>query len=353
MVTNNLKPYNFKEWVWSAKVLTTIVWILIPLVLMTVIVILVREFLILQPDDFVELAKSPTLILRPGNFFNLIPIYQIWTNTSAGPAVRNIYIPPLPLLITLLLFAVYPAIYSTEKFFRKRGNANVVIEYLYLKKILYISLAMLIIIIISTYYLQSYLESDLQSNPLRTIPLVYSEPYYTLNSILYPTLFLLPAVPISILVKFLLEHARKEFRFYYAKACFDIIKDINKEVIEDINNEIVVTEYLHLGLNWYNKFVKRVTMEGCDTETIFSKIVSHARLSDNILLNTIVDSFDERDKLKPMRHMLVLLSCWKEGGGTLIKQSLRTKIKESSDLLIPIVTVAITIISTFFLKPPK
>ena len=76
-------------------------------------------------------------------------------------------------------------------------------------------------------------------------------------------------------------------------------------------------------------------------------------MSNNILLGTIVDSFHGSDELKPMRHMLALLSCWKEGEGILVKQSLRTKIKESSDLLIPIVGVIITIISTFFLSPSK
>jgi hypothetical protein len=73
-------------------------------------------------------------------------------------------------------------------------------------------------------------------------------------------------------------------------------------------------------------------------------------LSNNILLDTIVDSFNNGDELKPMRHMrdmLALLSCWKEGA-TLVKQSLRTKIKESSDMLIPIVIVVITVIATFF-----
>ena len=170
----------------------------------------------------------------------------------------------------------------------------------------------------------------------------------TINS-LYVIIYVLPAVLIFILLKLLLERVRRQFGFYYSKACFEIITKTENE------SETDKTSYLILGLEWYNKFIKRVTMEGCDIETIFSKVISHAQLrpSDNMLLDTIVESFDEEDKLKPMRHMLTLLSCWKEGGGSLIKQSLRAKIKGSSDLLIPIVTVIITIISTFFLKSPK
>lgn len=46
-------------------------------------------------------------------------------------------------------------------------------------------------------------------------------------------------------------------------------------------------------------------------------------------------TFRDRDELKPIRYMVVLLSYWKEGA-TIVKESLRTRIKESSDLLIPI-----------------
>lgn len=110
---------------------------------------------------------------------------------------------------------------------------------------------------------------------------------------------MLPAVPVSILLKLLLEHARKQFRYYYAKACFEIINKTGSEADK--------AEYLILGLNWYNKFVKRVTNSGIDVETIYSKIISHAPLSDNIILDTVMDSSHNGDELKPMRHMLAIV----------------------------------------------
>jgi hypothetical protein len=73
--------------------------------------------------------------------------------------IYNIDIPPIPLLTVLLLFAVFHAAYSSEEFFRKRGETNGVFEYAYIKKILYISLAMLIITVIPLYYLQRYVGS--------------------------------------------------------------------------------------------------------------------------------------------------------------------------------------------------
>jgi len=186
-------------------------------------------------------------------------------------------------------------------------------------------------------------EIDYQNNRIQTLEdTIYTLQYFVQS--LYTIVFLLPTIPVFILLKLLLEHARKQFRFYYAKACFNIINETKDETDN--------AGYLLLGLEWYNKFVKRATkLYAIDVETIYSKVISHSQLSNNQLLIYIKDLFHAEDEFKPLRHMLTLLSGWKEGD-ILFKESLRTKIKESSDLLIPIVTVIITIVTTFFLKAP-
>jgi hypothetical protein len=381
VVINGLKPSNFKEWVWSAKVLTTIVWIIFPLGYITIIRILdipsVGYIGSGEPKPL-DLLLGPIIFHLPHELGHYINIFLI-------------YAPPIPLMAVLFLFSVYPAICPTKKFFKRRGGSNAVIEYKYLTKILFVFLIVLILAIIALSLLisntQEYMKNLLnqernlvnQMNNLaehgnnlkelqqfnyvtrgnllkelqqfenvkqqfENVDQKFKNVTSTVNS-LYVVIYVLSAVLIFILLKLLLERVRRQFGFYYSKACFEIIIKTESETDK--------TSYLILGLEWYNKFIKRVTMEGCDIETIFSKIVSHAQLSNNTLLDTIVESFNGEDKLKPMRHMLTLLSCWKEGGGSLTKQSLRAKIKGSSDLLIPIVTVIITIISTFFLKPPK
>jgi hypothetical protein len=118
----------------------------------------------------------------------------------------------VPLMLVLLAFAFYPAIYPTKIFFKKRGEENVVIEYQYLKKILYISLSILIaLIVVQRYFIDisSFLaiRPDLSSR-------------ITMAIYMYYLLFLILPIPLSIIIKLLLEHARKEFRFYYAKGCF-------------------------------------------------------------------------------------------------------------------------------------
>jgi hypothetical protein len=328
VATNGLKPSNFKEWLWSAKVLTTIVWILYPLSYIIII------FVLTYYDYFV--LTSEKIDLPP--FIRPVPFYIYEVILSNIPIEYSISIPPIPLLTILFLFAVVPAALSSEKFFRKRGEVNCVFEYQYIKKILYVTLAVLIIAIISLYSMQSYYLQGLIIKGER-----FPEPERAVNHLLSEIVFALPAVPILILLKLLLQHARKQFRFYYAKSCFKIMNEKKSEADK--------AEYFRLGLGWYNKFVKRITSNVFDIETIYSRIISNSQLSNNILIDTLSDTFKDKDELKPMRHMLTLLSYWKEGPA-LVKESLRTKIRESRDLLIPIVTVVIAIITTFFLPQP-
>ena len=317
-----MKSSNFKEWLWSAKVLTTIVWILFPL-------------------GYVTLTATPLsslIIVQGTTWLGPVPLIEY----SFGTSIFTILVPPIPLMIVLFLFSIFPAVYPTEKFFLKRGSINVVTEYRYIRKILFASFITLIISIITYYFLaslQDYLvfEQHFEIKEFPVIHLLYLR--VTLNFVA----FIIPAISIFILLKLLLEHARKQFRFYYAEACIEIVNKTGKEADK--------ADYLYLCLDWYNKFVKRVTKSGIDIQLIYSKIISNSQLSNNILLDTIVESFHDADELNPMRHMLALLSSWKEGA-TLVKESVRTKIRESSDILIPIVTVIITILSTFFVTRP-
>lgn len=338
MVTNGLKPSNFKEWLWSAKVLTTIVWILFPWGYTILLVIVASNPI---PTDFFTRTLAPTVVNTSDlGFLNILGLSHLMD--TLGLSQFYIIIPPVAFMIVLLVFSVIPAIYPTEYFFKNRSSANVVIEYQYIRRILYASLIVVIISIIAVNILNSYIDYILG---LPGYDYYSYKILFDVSTLLYGLVFLLPAAAFFILVKLMLEHSRKRFRFYYAKTCFEIINEKKREADK--------TEYLSLGLDWYKKFVKRVTKSEIDVETIYSKIVSLSPLSNSILLDTIIESFHSGDEMKPMRHMLALLSCWKEGGGTLVKESLRTKIKESSDLLIPITTVIITIIATFFLKAPS
>jgi len=248
----------------SGKVLTIIVWIIIPLGYML--------FSIITNQGGLGTLLSGELYYIPFPLNYLSPVY----------------IPPIPLTLMLLGFAIIPAIYSTPKFFRKRGFVNVIIEYQYLKKILYISVFILIGLIGLYYYLiivylpnavkqteqdesirrleakqNSYLEKFTpQLNKILSVGgsaeevgkhyieilnqdkqyyklvielgniLTSKAPLFVLVLPLWNLLFMVMLVPLSIIIKLLLPHSRKEFQLYYAKGCFKIISKADTDEID-------------------------------------------------------------------------------------------------------------------------
>ena len=74
-------------------------------------------------------------------------------------------------------------------------------------------------------------------------------------------------------------------------------------------------------------------------------------LDNNKILLSTGNSFEHQDEFEPLRHLsLIFPDSQKEN--LLTKESFRTKIQDSSDLMIPIITTIITIVTTFFFKPP-
>lgn len=146
-------------------------------------------------------------------------------------------------------------------------------------------------------------------------------------------------------IKLLLQHGRKKFNLYYAKGCFKIV---SKETADEVER----AKYFAIGLTWYNRFLKKnINLQINDVMKIYSKIITHSPLDTNKALISISQSFDSEDGLKPLRYLSAFFPDT-EVGQILTKETLRMRIKESSDLVIPIITVIITVITTFILKKP-
>jgi len=263
-----------------------------------------------------------------------------------------------------------------------------VIEYTILKKILYWSILLLIFTIVLVQYINTILSQDNEINKLSEqvdkimIPIsqgktqdevqkVFNEMFLKnpefsnlINNLskrqeivlqptgftpysysaLFNSIYFIALVPISILIKLLLEHARSKFRIYFARACFDI-------VLKETSSNLEKARYLQLGLRWYNRFLKRNIGLQFDYQAVYSRILMSFPLNNNQCLTQLIDSFKDEDDLKPLRHISETIL--NKSQDILFEQNIFTRIKESSDLLIPLVTVIITIISTFFLKPPS
>ena len=317
-----------------------------------------------------------------------------------------VVIPPPALLIVLLGFAIYPAIYPTPKFFTKREFENVVTEYYYIKKILFVSIIILIIFL-SLFLISERIEpivkkmlpndetTNLQQQKIETIETldkelekelktlrkndtnsnttdgfrsliqklnsIYSNdtdsntsplvkkfndilPYSKLTSLLYNSIFFILPPPISIIIKLLIQHSRKLFKLYLARGCFRIVS--NKS-----SDEIDKAKYFMRGLIWYNRFLKNtINLQINNIDKICENMLIKSSLDYNATLLSIAKSFEDEKGFKPLRLISHLLPNAK-GEKILTKELLRTKIQDASDLIIPIVTIIITIITTFLFKP--
>ena len=279
------------------------------------------------------------------NYYFGLPHQFLTFNYYNIPSISEsipVGLPPVLLTLILLVFAFYPAIYPTAKFFKKRGFENVIVEYQYLKKILYISVFTMITILVIYYLLDSYRFSISVDEYVK----VYDRFWAIIDSIdtSYALVFMILPVSVSIIIKLLFEHARKDFRLYYAKGCFKIVSNEDIRVLDK-------AKYFKTGLIWYNKFLKKnIGLHINDIMKIYSKIITDSPLYQNSALISISESFNNEDELNPLRCISDFIP---DKEHTLTQGSITTTIKESSDLLIPIIGVIITIITTFILpKPP-
>jgi hypothetical protein len=168
-------------------------------------------------------------------------------------------------------------------------------------------------------------------------------PYYQLIGPLYESIFFILPISISIIVKLLIEHSRHLFKLYFARACFGI-------VLKQSSDEIIKAKYFITGLLWYNRFLKHtINLKINNIDTISEKILIKSSLDNNETLISLAKSFEQIDGFEPLRHISAIFP-YAETEKILTKESLTTRIQESSDLIIPIVTTIITVITTFFFK---
>ena len=67
----------------------------------------------------------------------IIPLIEISTKIPISFFISNQYF--FILINVSILYGIYPALNKTEKFYRKRGYVNVVLEYEFVKKFLFVT----------------------------------------------------------------------------------------------------------------------------------------------------------------------------------------------------------------------
>ena len=341
-----------KQWFFSAKVFTTLILIIFPVcyLIMSIFAPLSLPFRIMPFPDIGIVMPIP------------IPIA----------------IPPIPLLVVLLAFAVYPALYPTPKFFKKRGFENVLIEYYYIKKILFFAIIIMIVLLPMNIILlnrtDEFVNNDETTKDLtdqmsaradiliqtgkppeeiskdkeimimnQRLESIISQniPLFQFIGPFYESIFIVLPISISIIVKLVIQHSRKLFKLYLAKACIGI-------VLKEVTNELDKAKYFMTGLMWYSRFLKRIiNLEINNIDTFFESVLTKAPFNNNPTLESIGKTFEKSDEFAPLRFLSTILP----EENILSRETLTTKIKESSELIIPIVTTLVTLITSFFIKP--
>jgi hypothetical protein len=215
-----------------------------------------------------------------------------------------------------ILYGIYPIFVKTEKYFGKRGSANVVIEYQSLNKLLIILTPLLTILLLLFWSI------DFESSRGSKLILI---PFF-MNNIAFLT--------IGIFLRIVTLRAKKEFRFYLAKGyCLLITKK---------KNELEKLKYLNLLLNSYNKYLERnLKIEIIDIEKIYSIILNKQNNERNQTLNNICNTL-ENDRLNLGLYLKSLYNVSEEE--FYVKEPLIKKLKVIGTIIVTAVPIIISII---------
>jgi len=111
-------------------------------------------------------------------------------------------------------------------------------------------------------------------------------------------LFWLTTVIISaVLLRLFSNLAKRDYRFYYAKASFSIISTKGEK-----RDKI---SYVVLALNSYNKYLKRnIKLQITNIKGIYSKILIDPAIEQNETIISISKAVESNDKFEPLRYLL-------------------------------------------------
>lgn len=227
-----------------------IIFLILPLILISSIILLLAvtgniNFLNLLEFKYIRFLP---LISIPGLFVTDIPKLFV------------IAIPVLIIFIASWIYGLHPAFIRTEKFFSKRGYDNVVLEYEFVKKLLFVIVILLAIVLIILYSNLFY-----QNNTLTISNMLREKPSLNPSLIMFSTI--LTYIAIAAILRIATQNLKREFRFYFAKGCCKIMS--NK------NDKVEKTKYLFLLLSSYNKYLQRnLKIEINDIKKIYSIILS-------------------------------------------------------------------------------
>jgi len=192
-------------------------------------------------------------------------------------------------VVMVFIYPPYPAPFSIEKYFIKRGFESSVSEFELVRKILYVGVPLLIfftVIDLLKPLFEQFVSEEIVSMLTENIV------FYSARGFLFLTV-------LAAMLKAVFALSRKRFRLYFAKGCLSIAKNSNDEVEK--------MEYLIKGLDSYNSYLKRhIKLEVNDIKKIYSKITTLPAKEKMDTVNRIIQSFESGDTLEPVRYLSTL-----------------------------------------------
>lgn len=246
----------------------------------------------------------------------LLPMTAILIYGSLSYVIANVVL-FFSFFVMIILYAPYRAAYSTADYFKRRGYDNVVNEYIIIKYILYVAIPAFIFLTIVSFKpeYQRYFDAVLGPDMVFALRLSFF------------------SIVVAGLIKTMLQLARKEFRFHFARGCIDLA---NKE------DEIDMMKYLIWGLNAYNSFLRRyLKLEINNLKKIYSKISSSPLVERKKLRESLDVSFDS-GKLQPLQLLSKYLSP-EEKEQLLVKESFTRKVKEAAAFMAIVIPIMISL----------
>jgi len=267
------------------------------------------------------------------NFLNLLESEYKKKLLAIGiPGLLAIGIPGIIVYISSWIYGLHPAFVRTEKFFSKRGYENVVLEYEFIKKLLFVIIVLLTIVFIILYSNLFSPNNTLTNNTLTIFDLLREKP--SLNSCLIVFSTILAYIAIAAILRITTQNLKREFRFYFAKACCKIISAKNDEAEK--------MKYLFLLLSSYNKYLQRnLKIEINDIKKIYSIILSKEANQQIEIIESICASL-EGERLKLARYLSSLQKI--PDSEFYIKVSLFEQLKTIAAFLVAVITIVISII---------
>jgi hypothetical protein len=308
---------------------------------------------------FVLIVLPSICIITTIFFPSIIQISQYYFQNGRIIASIIFYFQLSVFFIMLLAYPPHPAPIPTKNYFESRGYENAVFEYGYIIKILYVALPLLgFLAIVNSSILESLF--PLKSYLIEPLQKTYGEKL--IGSIVGLLQILLLFIVVAALLKIVFSVVRREFRLFFAKGCFRIIKNEQKK------NEVSQMKYFIMGLNSYNRYLRRhMKLQIANLKKIYSIVASSPIERKKEYMDGVAGAFESESELEPVRYLYSFsntirnellhepvpdkikedkIKDW-ENEGFLVEEPISGKIKEWGRFASVMVPVAITIVELY------